>query len=116
MGTQVHELWRRGVATVFRPFLSVFDRFPDRPDSKFVRRIKERTVFSSAMRRLKTAKTVKTADSGRRAASATRLHHDLVEAGDFSVFKNVTFGNCHYSLRSIGSALDHHLDQARPVG
>src|SRR5258708_25409507 len=89
MGTQVHELWRSAVATVFRPFFAVFDRFSDRPDSKFVRRIKECTVFPSATRRSKTAKTAKTADSGRRAASASRPHHDLVEAGDFSFFETL---------------------------
>src|SRR5438046_1879670 len=31
--------------TVFRPFFTVFDRFPDLPESKFVREIRHSTVF-----------------------------------------------------------------------
>jgi len=31
--------------TVFRPFFTVFDRFPDDLDSQVVRRLKGRTVF-----------------------------------------------------------------------
>jgi hypothetical protein len=44
--------------TVFRPFFTVFDRFPDRQESKIIRRFKGPTVFGVAADRLKTVKTV----------------------------------------------------------
>src|SRR5260370_33955110 len=37
--------------TVFRPFSTVFDRFPDRAKSKIARRIKAPTVFGVPSRR-----------------------------------------------------------------
>jgi hypothetical protein len=34
--------------TVFCPFFTVFDRFPDRREPKFIRRFKGWTVFSAS--------------------------------------------------------------------
>src|SRR5215510_12520572 len=92
--------------TVFRPFFTVFDRFPERPRTIFIRRIRRRTVFMRPAAVKETAETVKTARTSalgaRRSSELARpRHHDLVVPRDSPVILSVTFGNCPNSLRSL---------------